>query len=247
MKQEGRNKAECLQVCSERTAEPALCALLPSGLCLALGRKKKNPPLHTSFFLEGRLILLTGQHLKVIGIFLVAGGGGRSRPGALRGQSCLFPLLLPADVEWGSHGFSITSGWLVDVSLSSWSHHGANTRGKNAALSKGKLRHVAVAQVLGVANAPSVLPWLVYWWIGNVWLALHLEETREGEEPLQASQGVFPPFPCASHSSQLGRALCFPHRHSSRISCFSITGLSTSGLQGIRLVVTPVPVRMNER
>lgn len=130
VKQEERNKAECLKVCPERTAEPALWSLLPSGLCLALGKKKKRiPPLHTSFFLEGRLILLTGRHLKVIGIFLVVGGGGRSRPGALQGQSCVFPLLLlPA--KRGVDSPSFQAGWwrVLDVSLSSRSHPGANTK-----------------------------------------------------------------------------------------------------------------------
>lgn len=176
-------------------------------------------------------------------------------PGLCRGRAAFSHCsCFQSDVEWSTLGFPIASGWLVGavgcvliLTVPSWSHH----QGKKAPLSKGKLRHMAVAQVLGVANTPPVLPWLVWWWIGNVWLALHLEETREGEvdpkEPLQASQGVFPPFPRASHSSQLCRALCFPHRHISRSSCFPITGLSTSGLEGIRLVVLPVPVRMNER
>lgn len=92
VKQEGRNKAECLQACPERTAEPALWSLLPSGLCLAFG-KKNSPPAHL-LFPRGKIDFINQPTPESNRDFFGAGGGGRSHPGAVQGQSCALPLLL---------------------------------------------------------------------------------------------------------------------------------------------------------
>lgn len=159
------------------------------------------------------------------------------------------------DAEWSAQGFSILSGWLVAgagcvliLAVPSWSHHQGTKRspfqGETEARGCGAgVRGLQIPHHLSLG-----------WFIGGLGMFGWLYTWRKAgkgrltpRNPLQASQVVFPPFPCASHSSQPCRAFCFPHRHISRSSCFSITGLSTSGLQGVGLVVVSVPVRMNER
>lgn len=224
MKQEGRNKAECLRACPERTVEPALWSLLPSGLCLAFG--KKIPPLNTSFFLEGRLILLTSRHLKVIGIFLVAGGGGRSRPGALQGQSCALPLLLLPGRRGMEHTRILHHPRLLGGCWRCPYPHSPIMEPTPGECSFFQGETEARGRGTGIMDCkhPPVLPWLVYWWIRNVWLALHLEKPGKGtltpKNPFKHPRERFPPshvLPTppsfAEHCSPTGTAagaLVFP-------------------------------------
>lgn len=198
------------------------------------------------------MILLTSRHLKVIGIFLVLVAGEGAIPGLCRGRAALSHCsCFQADVEWSTHRFSITPGCLegaggvLILTVPPWSQH----QGTECSFFQGETEARGYGTVFWIANTPqfSLAGLLVGW---ECLAGFTPGETRQGEadpkEPLQASQGMFSPLPCASHSSQLCRAF-FPHRHTSRSSCCSITGLSTSGLQGIRLVVMSVPVGMNER
>lgn len=127
--------------------------------------------------------------------------------------SCFQP-----DVEWILHHFRLVGGgcWMCP-----YPHGPIPEPTPNAPLSKGKLRHV----VLGVANTPPALPWLVYWWIGDVWLVLHLEETREGEadpkERPSSTPGSVSPLPmCFPLLPASQSVLLFPQAHQQELLFF---------------------------
>lgn len=228
MKQEERNKAERLQACPERTAEPALCSLLPSGLCLAFGTKN-SPPAHL-LFPRGKIDFINQPTPESNRGFFGGWWRGKEPSRGSAGAELCFPTALASRrTRNGAHrdSPSFQAGWwrVLDASLSSRSRHGATTKGQNAPLSKGKLRPVAVARVSGFANTPPLVPCLVYWWIGNVWLALHLEESWEGEadpkEPPSSIPGSVSPLPvCFPLLPALQSVLLSPQAHQQELLFF---------------------------